>query len=256
MKNWQCPYCGHLQILSEGKNLKTKYELREIVQTSEHEWISFQVKSIACLNELCKKLSLKFLLKKSNEHNYSAGSMLLFGKKIQEWRLLPDSIAKPQPDYIPEFVKKDYEEACKIAHLSPNASAVLARRCLQSMLRDFCKIKKSTLHKEIEELKKKVNERSIPGVTEESIRSIDSIRKMGNIGAHMEKPTGMLIDIEPNEAHLLIRLIEALFNDWYVTRYDRQQRLKNIQAMTTKKEQKKSVNKQDVNQNLKKSNGV
>ena len=39
MKNWQCPYCRHFQVLSEGKNLKTKDELREIVQISEHEGI-------------------------------------------------------------------------------------------------------------------------------------------------------------------------------------------------------------------------
>ena len=248
MKNWQCPYCGHFQILSEGKNLKTKDEFQEIVQISEHEKICFRVVSIACLNEQCKKLSLEFFLRKNNTvHDLS----YYFTKKVQTWRLLPDSIAKPQPDYIPKAIKKDYEEACKIAHLSPNASAVLARRCLQSMIRDFCKIKKSTLHSEIEELKMKVKERNISDVTEESIQSIDSIRKMGNIGAHMEQPTGILINIEPEEATLLIQLIETLFKDWYVTRQERQQRLKNIQAITTKKEQKKSASKSGANQNLK-----
>ena len=137
MKNWQCPYCGHLQILSEGKNLKTKDEFQQIVQISEHRWIGFQVISIACLNEQCKKLSLKFLLQSKDNFHES------FRKTIQEWHLLPDSIAKPQPDYIPKAIKKDYEEVCKIAHLSPNASAVLARRCLQSMIRDFfAKLKK------------------------------------------------------------------------------------------------------------------
>ncbi len=253
MKNWQCPYCGHFQILLEGKNWRAMRELYAIVQISEHKKIGFQVESIACLNKPCKKLSLKFLLKKTYEDHQDGKS---FDKTIQEWHLLPDSIAKPQPDYIPEFVKKDYEESCKIAHLSPNASAVLARRCLQSMIRDFCKIEKRTLHEEIEELKKKVNERNIPGVTKESIRSIDSIREMGNIGAHMKEPTEMLINIEPNEAHFLIQLIEVLFKDWYVTRYDRQQRLKNIQAIATKKGQKESVNKKGVNQNLKKSEGA
>ncbi len=135
-------------------------------------------------------------------------------------------------------------------HLSPNASAVLARRCLQSMIRDFCKIKKRTLHEEIEELKVKVEKRNISGVTEESIQSIDSIKKMGNIGAHMEQPTGMLIDIKPEEATLLIQLIETLFKDWYITRHERQQRLKDIQAITTKKTQKESISKQNENQNI------
>ena len=78
------------------------------------------------------------------------------------------------------------------------------------MIRDFCKIKKRTLHEEIEELKVKMEKRNFSGVTEES--TIDSIKKMGNIGAHMEQPTGMLIDIKPEEATLLIQLIETLFS--------------------------------------------
>ena len=162
------------------------------------------------------------------------------GSIIKSWPLLPDSIAKPQPGYIPEAIRKDYEEACKIAHLSPNASAVLARRCLQGMIRDFCGIKEKTLYMEIEKLKAKVKEQKAKGVTEESIESIDSIREMGNIGAHMEQPAGMLIDIEPEEASLLIQLIETLFKDWYAAKHEGEQRLKKIRESADKKERQKN----------------
>lgn len=74
------------------------------------------------------------------------GDSTLNSEPIKVWKLLPDSIAKPQPNYIPAPIRKDYEQACKIADLSPNASAVLARRCLQSMIRDFCNITENTLH--------------------------------------------------------------------------------------------------------------
>ena len=63
---------------------------------------------------------------------------------------------------------------------------------------------------------------------------------MGNIGAQMQKPTGILIDIEKQEATLLIQLIETLFKDWYVAKHERQQRLKSIQKTTTKKEEQKA----------------
>ena len=234
-QNWQCPYCGHSQVLLEEQNLKIN-KSTEIVRISEHDFIGFQVISVACLNQECQKLSLVFFLNKCSRYS----TEVLFNKIIQKWRLLPDSIAKPQPDYIPKAIRKDYEEACKIAHLSPNASAVLARRCLQGTIRDFCKIKGKTLHEEVKKLENAVQKHSISGVTEESIKAIDSIRKMGNIGAHMEQPTGMLIDIEPNEATLLIQLIETLFKDWYVARYERQQNLKNIQEITTTKVQQKN----------------
>lgn len=241
--SWQCPYCGHHQVLSEGGNLQIYDEIDSCVKTSEHEDIGFRVVSIACLNKQCKKLSLTILL--SEVQHYAEST--LKSEPIKVWKLLPDSIAKPQPDYIPTPIRKDYEEACKIANLSPNASAVLARRCLQSMIRDFCDIKEKTLHKEIEKLKTSVEEHKIPGVTEESIQAIDSIKKMGNIGAHMEKPTGILIDIEPEEATLLIQLIETLFKDWYVAKHKRQQSLNKIKEATMQKEQKRNSGTQRKN---------
>ena len=245
-QSWQCPYCGHHQVLLEKgyNNDNLRSSQANIVQISEHNKIGLVVNSIACLNSTCQKLTLTVGLKKGSTYR---GHLDLTGQIIKKWSLLPDSIAKPQPDYIPLPIRKDYEEACKIAHLSPNASAVLARRCLQSMIRDFCNIKENTLHKEIEQLKTNVEERKNPSVTEESIQAIDNIRKMGNIGAHMEKPTGILIDIEPEEAELLIQLIETLFKDWYVARNERQQRLKNIQAITTKKEQQKIAEEKTKN---------
>lgn len=244
--NWQCPYCGHHQVLSDGEDLEIHNELHKFVKKSEHGNIGIQIISISCLNKNCKKFTLTVSLKQVRN---SYDELYLANQSIQSWRLLPDSIAKPQPDYIPESIRKDYEEACKIAHLSPNASAVLSRRCLQSMIRDFCKIKKKTLYEEIKELEDNVKDRKIPGVTEESIQSIDSIRKMGNIGSHMEKPTGVLIDIEPEEATLLIQLIETLFKDWYIARHEKQQRLKEIQEITIKKEQIKNAESRNENIN-------
>ena len=239
-QNWQCPYCGHHQVLLEGRNLMI-FEVsgNEIVNMSKYGKIAFRGVSISCLNPKCKKLVLSSELSKKNWNTNGGGYTY---DSIEEWNLLPDSIAKPQPDYIPASIRKDYEEACKIAHLSPNASAVLARRCLQSMIRDFCNIEGKTLHEEIEKLETKVKESQILDVTEESIQAIDSIRKMGNIGAHMQKPTGIFIDIEKDEADLLIQLIETLFKDWYVAKNERQKRLASIQKITAKKEEQKTVN--------------
>ena len=40
------------------------------------------------------------------------------------------------PDNVPENIVKDYKEACLVLNDSPNASAMLSRRCLQSLLRE------------------------------------------------------------------------------------------------------------------------
>ena len=62
----------------------------------------------------------------------------------------PISLAKAYPDYIPQTIRSDYEEAHAILNLSPKASATLSRRCLQGMIRDFWGISKARLVDEID----------------------------------------------------------------------------------------------------------
>lgn len=70
--------------------------------------------------------------------------------------------------------------------------------------------------------------------------AIDSVRKIGNIGAHMEKDINVIVDVGPNEAQLLIELIELLVKDWYVAKRDREERLKNIVAVSHAKDAAKT----------------
>ncbi len=91
------------------------------------------------------------------------------------------------------------------------------------MIKDFCEIKETSLYQSIEKLKSKLKNNEAPkGVTEETIEVIDSIKRMGRIDAHIKEPTGMLVDIKPKEATLLVELIEILFKDWYIARNERQ----------------------------------
>lgn len=105
------------------------------------------------------------------------------------------------------------------------------------MIRDFCGITKGTLDAEIKELQKRLDDGSAPaGVQSESVEAIDSVRKVGNIGAHMEKDINVIVDIDPGEAQALIELIEMLFDDWYVARHARQERLARVKAIAAEKE--------------------
>jgi hypothetical protein len=67
-------------------------------------------------------------------------------------------------------------------------------------------------------------------------QAIDAIRTVGNIGAHMEKDIGVIIDVDPNEAGLLIRLIEVLLEEWYIRRHEREQHMKQIIEIAQAKE--------------------
>lgn len=101
------------------------------------------------------------------------------------------------------------------------------------MIRDFHGIIKSRLFDEIEALQDK-----IPA---EQWRVIDSIRKIGNIGAHMEKDVDLIIDIDKDEADKLIKLIELLMRDWYINRYEQQKLYDEINDIADNKEKQKSL---------------
>jgi hypothetical protein len=150
---------------------------------------------------------------------------------LHRWNLIPPSSAKPFPDYIPKAILADYEEACLIRDLSPKASATLARHCLQGIIRDFWEVKPGRLYDEIDAIKDKVDPLTW--------NAIDAVRKVGNIGAHMEKDINLIVDVEPNEAELLINLIETLLKDWYIAREERRARLLAITGIAEDKEQKR-----------------
>ncbi|EIZ78490.1 hypothetical protein WSK_2934 [Novosphingobium sp. Rr 2-17] len=106
------------------------------------------------------------------------------------------------------------------------------------MIRDFCKITKGRLVDEISTLRELVDNGAAPaGVTSETIEAIDHVRSIGNIGAHMEKDINLIVPVDPDEAQALIELIEMLFDEWYVARRSRQDRLERISQIGTEKKQ-------------------
>jgi hypothetical protein len=149
------------------------------------------------------------------------------GGFIREWILIPASGAKAYPDYVPVQIRRDYQEACLIVQPSPKASATMSRRCLQGMIRDFWEVSKPTLKKEIDEIQDKVD----PDVWD----AIESVRKVGNIGAHMEEDVNVIIEVEPDEAALLIWLIEYLMEQWYINREARRARLAELRELPAAK---------------------
>lgn len=228
---WTCPYCGKSQMSSDQN---TQYSGDQLyVGDNEFGKFGYQYVALACLNTACKKVTLNFGI---YHHKYSDSVNWSAGEEIRSWKLLPESAAKPQPDFIPKSLRDDYFEACRIMGLSPKASATLARRCLQGMIRHFCGISKPRLIDEINALRTAVESGSAArGVTIESVDAIDHVRKIGNIGAHMEHDVNLIIDIEPGEAQALIELIEMLFDEWYVEQHNRTERLKKIAAIGEKK---------------------
>ncbi|MBB6254098.1 DUF4145 domain-containing protein [Nitrospirillum iridis] len=233
IQNWKCPYCGHAQTVTNDR-YDDRYSIVDAGSVSD-EFFAIGRLAIICSNENCRKLYLFVTL---NRRNYGGD---ITPKPLFVWQLLPNGVAKPQPSYIPSALTSDYNEACLIVGNSPKASATLARRCIQGIIRDFFGISKSRLIDEIEELRCRVRDNKITGITEETVDAIDHVRKIGNIGAHMEKDVNLIIDVDEGEATLLIELIETLFEDLYVARYQRQERLRKLKAAADSKDAAKKA---------------
>src|SRR5579872_544313 len=231
-ENWKCPYCGHAQVLDEAR-MRQDWN-RQYVDGWKHGKPAMYVSYIVCANNDCRELTVEASLAPF-ENKGSRGEFEL-SAPVASWKLLPPSSAKPQPDYIPEPIRNDYFEACAIRDLSPKASATLTRRCLQGMIRDFCGISNKRLIDEINDLRTRVEKGNAPlGVLPDTVEAIDQVRGIGNIGAHMEADINVIVDVDPNEAQVLIDLVELLFAEWYVAREVRATRLANLKSIADAK---------------------
>lgn len=212
-EHWECPYCSKSCTLGE-MDIHFIQDVTWLAQDIGH--LKGNYKIYVCPNKECRKLTIRGHIWESNQNHET-------GKKLYEWQLVPEANAKPFPDYIPQQLRDDYFESCLIREKSPKASATLSRRCLQGIIRDFWGVKAKNLYEEIAAL-----EDELDAVTWEAI---DSVRKVGNIGAHMEANVNLIVDVDPDEASLLIWLIETLFEEWYIERHLREDKMKKIAAM-------------------------
>lgn len=248
---WKCPHCHKLATIDSNNeqlnNVYFDYKDRIV-----HNF-RIEVRIIICPNEECKKYSLTLKqferiwhkdIKNSNVGYYAAGDVM------RTWSLIPDTLAKSFPEYIPNDLIEDYEEACKIETLSPKASATLARRCLEGILINFYKLEKGTLNDKIKKL-------STTTMDPNLIKAIDGIREIGNIGAHFNKDINLIVEVEPDEARILIELIEILFEETYIADHNKNTKLSKMNQMVQNKKANIQQQKQNLtNQNTNNSGGT
>jgi hypothetical protein len=233
--NWTCPHCDRDTTISGERYIYSGSDC-EIPNADGNQRLSWEF--IVCPNKECRRLTL---LVKVQEYSLVAnpnppfGHKRTYGRARLHQRLLPQSTARVFPTYIPAPIRQDYEEACAIVDLSPKASATLARRCLQGMIRDYWGVSKPRLIDEVRELKDNVDA--------EVWSAIDALRKVGNIGAHMEADINVIVDVDDGEAAKLIWLIELLMKEWYVARHERQQRVQEVIAVAEGKQTAKASGK-------------
>lgn len=220
-----CPYCNspinfsmltHIEISKLGATHTSRlYEPRIPVGSglSTNFKDGYMLFHYVCPD--CGKLSIRFAGKEDPFHK-------------ETFMIMPKSSAPVLPDYIPAAIRQDFTEAYDISEISPKASATLARRCLQGMIRDVFGISQDTLFQEISAIQSMVSPREWA--------AINSVRQIGNIGAHMEADVNTIIEVDPEEAQTLLLFIHRLINEWYIQKHADDELLRTITEINSNKQ--------------------
>lgn len=220
MSSFKCPYCSIVApVINETTQVRyTSYDKTDCSMGLLSEFDSSAIKVTFHICPSCGK----YFIEIQGIGSQTQGLYISY----------PDNNkAEKFPDYVPMQILTDYEEACAIVNLSPKASATLSRRCIQGMIRDKWETNAKSLYQEISSLKGKIE----PSLWQ----AIDALRQIGNIGAHMESDVNTIIDIEPNEAQMLITLVEILIKEWYITPHERDELLSGITKVNSEKQNKR-----------------
>ncbi len=233
--NWTCPTCGaHTAITPPNVDRRAVDFAAD--NTPGGMGIKLTGELIECPNPRCRAQAFSvsvFHAKKQKDPYYRLGP----GDPerpvgIGAFTFLPTT-THPLSSHVPKQVAGDYSEAFLIKTLSPKASATLARRALQGMVRDFFDVQdKPNLHQELLAIKDECD----PALYE----AIMGVKSVGNIGAHSEKDINLIVDVEPDEADILLQLIHLLDNEWYVARAERSLRIAKMKALASSKDAARS----------------
>lgn len=129
-------------------------------------------------------------------------------------RVYPLGRAAAEHPATDDSLTTDYEAACRTLEVSPEASACMSRRCLQSMLRRQGYDQKD-LATQIGALIEEANrDKVLPKILR---NEVDLIRNYGNFGAHeqTDKSTLEIIPVERGEAERCIQILETLFDHYF-----------------------------------------
>lgn len=208
MSSYNCSFCGSSFNLVESQYSTSRFcfgsamnlnnvTLSQLMGKSPKEIINLEM--YKCPN--CGEISVQT---SNYGSQYTTKHTLIY----------PNSKAKHFPEYVPDHIREDYEEAYSIIELSPKAAAALCRRTMESMIDDVFNVNERTLAASIS----KLEENNL--ITNEVKTALQTLKDVGNEGAHFNENSKLLQDIEPEDAQILLKFIEYLENQWYTSKHN------------------------------------
>lgn len=198
----KCPHC------SVGVSVKwsnTVAYFREDSDILDKGMEVIHGKCPECSEVIVKLIQGPFLLEDNEFH-------VDLDEVTEETLIYPFAVARPLEKEVPEKYSRDFAEACAVLTLSPQASAAISRRLLQTILRDDFGLPQDNFGAAIESFVK------LEGVSKHIAGAIDAVRSVGNFDAHPLKSTntGAIMAVEEGEAEWLLDVLESLFDFKFV----------------------------------------
>lgn len=235
-QNWKCTSCGQHVTLGSLDWSFGEEKFSTSTGVAAGEGFSLRHALRRCPNPDCQQNDLYVSVSLLEAARYSSGGGVNYGKPIRDagigtFKFLPTTPA-PLSCHAPAAAVQDYQEAYLIRDLSPKASATLARRALQGMVRDFWSVSKATLHEELKAIESRCDA--------DLHAAMMAIKSVGNIGAHPERDISTIIDIDEGEPQQLLDVIHLLDNEWYVARAQRDERIRRMRELAAIKADEKT----------------
>jgi len=114
-------------------------------------------------------------------------------------------------DVPPELVS-EYEQANAVLDASPAASAALARRCLQRVIREHMETRESRFYDELEAVAKSGK---LPPYLADGLCKIREIGDLAKHPPHGDR-IGVIVDVSQEEAEWTLKMLEGMFKHCFV----------------------------------------
>ena len=230
--NVRCPYCGvwvafepEMKLLNDDQH--------------DHQWYLCFYK---CPSPNCRKMIYWLELWSTDivDDKYDSSGLEIIGairipkEKLQEIHYINarSNIPLMYKSEIPKEIISNYEEALAVLSISPKASALLSRRCLESIISFLTGGEVKNLFNSIEEIKSTISA--------SSAENIDYLRRIGKYAAHIKKGHNPreILDVEPEEADWALKVIESLLDELFIKDLGEQSMREAIDKKLTSKKEK------------------
>ena len=210
LQDWECPFCrrGARLANSATSGFVRLFQLKRNSQPALVVQHLAMIDLIECPNPECGRVSARILRGSGSPHRLATSGDIPIDADKLNLRIDPPPTPAALPKSVPSSIVSDRREAYLIVQLSPKAAATLARRALQTAIRDCKGIERRTLYEEIDALRSEVDE--------DLWAALHGAREVGNVGAHMRGDVNAIVDVDPSEAVRLLELLELVLDEWYV----------------------------------------